>query len=150
MVRAELVEVDGAIRLVQRIRPVCAAIVGETGGYADACAGKEEGFARAIAGSRSAVRMARSWQGRREEFHKRGNSAGRAVRARGDYRGRGERVGEWDAQERGTNGGHCWGAGRAGIVVVTCCAVPMWLRRGGRLQPIEAELVIDMASFRES
>jgi hypothetical protein len=107
---AELVEVDGLVRLVQRIRPIGAAIVSQARCYRYARTGEQQRLAmlvHALCRRRelrrdARLRDGRVWQTRREKLEQRVNGAARRLCAGGDYFGQGQGARVGNAQE-----GHC-------------------------------------------
>lgn len=100
MVLAELIIIDGPIRLVQGIRPLGPSVVGETRGHRYARAREQQRLSILASLRRSTLR-------RGQEFCKGSNSARGCACARGNYAWCRQRGGIRDAQQRGTNGGHC-------------------------------------------
>jgi hypothetical protein len=107
---AKLVEVDRLVRLVQRIRPIGAAVVSQTRCYRYARTGEQQRPAmlvhalcrrRELRGD-ARLRDGRVWETRREKFEQRVNGSARRLCAGGDYFGQGQGARVGNAQE-----GHC-------------------------------------------
>lgn len=98
---AELMVVDGPVRLVQRVGALCAAVVGQPRGHAEPCAREQQRL------SATSLPIAGARRCRGEEVDQsRYGARGRVRAGRQDARCR-QRAGVRDAQQRsGTHGGH--------------------------------------------
>lgn len=110
MTVAELIEVNRAIRLIQRIRAICTTVIRQSRRDRDARASEEQRLASSILRSiqprreiRPRPRRRRKGQRRRQKVDKRSNRTAGCRCARGDYARCGQRIGVRDAKERGAH-----------------------------------------------